>query len=470
MRPFVSSLLLGLCFFSATGVASDSIESAPYRTFSNPFIQAAKKASPCVVSIKTQLSPHSQKERFIEQNEQALPDDFFEHFFGFPRSPNSKTERKPEYIFGSGFVVTKDGYILTNNHMVENGAKIYVQLPDGNELEAKKIGADSATDIALIKVEGKNLPFLTLADSSKVEIGEWVMAIGNPLGLRASVTSGVISAKGRSDLDITLVEEFFQTDATINQGNSGGPLINLNGDVIGMNTAIATNTGGYMGICFAISSNLLKDVMKELIAHGKLTRGYLGLALQPLDGDLAPALGLEKPQGALVSDVQKGSPAENAGIKSGDVITQVNGITIETAGSLRKSIALMRPGQKVEITLLRSGKSLKLNAAIGTAPEENNTSDIQNDFGMSLEAVTPEIAKTYNLSSTLGLLVLQIDPLGSAYAAGVRAGHVILAINGTPVNSIEDFSAICGKLGTGSKALLQLKVGHHTKYVSLTIE
>lgn len=473
MRSFFSIFLVSTSLLSLS-LQAESVDTQSYRAFSNPFIQASKKASPSVVSIRTEIKAERLKERFEEragQYGQVVPDEFWEHFFGFPNLPNApKTERRPEYIYGSGFLVSNDGYILTNNHMIENGSKIKVQLPDGNELEAKKIGADSATDIALIKVEGNNLPYLTLADSSKVEIGEWVMAIGNPLGLRASVTSGVISAKGRSDLDITLVEEFFQTDATINQGNSGGPLINLNGEVVGMNTAIATNTGGSMGIGFAISSNLLKEVMKELIEHGKLTRGFLGIGLQPLDGELAPAFGLDKPQGALVSEVQKGTPAEKAGILSGDIITHINGNVIETAGSLRKYIALLRPEQKVEITLLRAGKSIKLSAVIGTAPEKSEPNEMTDDFGMSLEAITPEVAKTYKLASTQGLLVLQIDPLGAAYAAGIRPGNVIISVNGTPVNTLEEFSSICSSLDKGKKALIQLRIGTHTKYTSLTIE
>ena len=473
MRSFFSLCVLGLVCAVPHGLCTTTTtsDSSSYLTYSAPFIQAAKKASPCVVSIKTQLSSEARHERIDNRSQPGSPEEFWEHFFGFPPFSNGqKAERRPENIFGSGFLVTSDGYILTNNHMVENGTKILVQLPDGTELTAKKIGADAATDIALIKVEGKDLPFLTLADSSKVEIGEWVMAIGNPLGLRASVTSGVISAKGRSDLDITLVEEFFQTDATINQGNSGGPLINLNGDVVGMNTAIATTTGGYMGICFAISSNLLRDVMKELIEHGKLNRGYLGIALQPLDSDLAPALGLAKAQGALVSDVVKGGPADKAGLKSGDVITQVNNVTIETAGGLKKSIALMKPGQTVDLSLLRSGKVVKLQATIGSFPEEKDIEDIQDTFGMILEPVTQEKAKQYNLSTATGLLVVQIDPAGQAFSTGIRPGNVVISINGIPVNTLEEFSSACSSIGKGKKVLLQLKVGHHTRYASLTIE
>lgn len=476
MRLF-SSLILLSTVAACIGVqpsrllASDSApqEALSYKTFSNPFIQAAKKASTSVVSIKSHMNSSVSAH---EEQTSPFPDEFWERFFGISPFQNiPKTERPPEQAFGSGFIVSHDGYILTNNHMVENSTKILVQFPDGHEKEAKKIGADAATDIALIKVDEKNLPFLTLADSANVEIGEWVMAIGNPLGLRASVSTGVISAKGRSDLDITLVEEFFQTDATINRGNSGGPLVNLNGDVIGMNTAIVTTTGGNMGIGFAISSNLLKDVMKELISFGKLNRGFLGIALQPIDQDLASALGLEKPQGALISEVMKNSPAEAAGLKSGDVITQVNGIAIETAGGLKKSIALMHADQKVDLTILRSGKVIKLTATVGSFPdEETRLLNVQTDFGMKLESITSDIAKRHNLSSTVGLLVTQIDPHGTAYAAGIRPGHVILTVNGEEVSSVDDFTKICASVEKGKKVLLQIRAGKQLRFVSVPVE
>lgn len=476
MKTRVSSLPLWgvlLTLLGPSAFAAANADSAPpqedlsYRTFSNPFIQASKKAAPSVVSIKAQISK-SASEEIME----PLSDDFWNYFFGTPRNPNMpKPQKRQEYALGSGFIVTADGYILTNSHMVEDANKISVQLPDGREFAAKKIGSDPSTDIALIKIESKELPYLTLADSTQVEIGEWVVAIGNPLGLQATVTAGVISAKGRSDLDITLVEEFFQTDAAINKGNSGGPLVNLKGDVVGMNTAIVSNTGGYMGISFAISSNLLKEVMNELLTTGKLDRGFLGVALQPIDNDLALALGLDKPKGALIADVLPNGPADKAGLKSGDVITKVNGIEIETAGVLKKSISLMRPGQKVALTILRSGKPIELEATIGSYPQEGKAGiDATNSFGMSVEPLTAELAKRFELTTTVGLLVVQIDPTGSAYAAGIRPGNVIVAVNSTPVSSVEELSKICASVEKGKKVLLQVRVGTHNHYVSLPIE
>jgi len=476
MKTLVSSLplcgvlftLLGPSALAAIDSASPPVqEDLSYRAFSNPFIQASKKASPGVVSIKVQISKSS-----TEDIMEPFSDDFWNYFFGTPGNPNTqKPQKRQEYALGSGFIVTEDGYILTNSHMVEEATKISVQLPDGREFLAKKIGSDPSTDIALIKIESKDLPYLTLADSSKVEIGEWVLAIGNPLGLQTTVTAGVISAKGRSDLDITLVEEFFQTDAAINKGNSGGPLVTLNGDVVGMNTAIVSNTGGYMGISFAISSNLLKEVMNELRTTGKLDRGFLGVSLQPIDNDLALALGLEKPKGALIADVLPNGPADKAGMKSGDVITKVNGVEIETAGVLKKSISLMRPGQKVSLTLLRSGKPVEVEATIGSYPQDGKAGmDAAHSFGMNVEPLTPELAKRFELTTTAGLLVVQIDPNGSAYAAGIRPGNVIVAVNGNSVSSFEEFSKICSSVEKGKKVLLQVRVGTHNRYVSLPIE
>ena len=442
-------------------------EEQSYRSFSNPFIQAVKKTSPAVVSIKSQILKSDR-----EDQGDPFADDFWNYFFGTPQNQGGqKLPSRPEYALGSGFLVSDDGYILTNNHMIEDATKISVQLTDGREFPAKKIGSDPSTDIALIKIESSTLPFIHLADSSTVETGEWVIAIGNPLGLQTTVTTGVISAKGRSDLDIMPVEEFFQTDAPINRGNSGGPLVNLNGDVIGMNTAIISNTGGYMGISFAISSNLLKEVMSELITHGKLDRGFLGVALQAINNDLALALGMEKPKGALVSDVLPTGPADKAGLKSGDVITKVNGIEIETAGNLKKSISLMRPGKKVDLTILRSGKLSEVTATIDSFPnDEKKAIEASSTFGMTLEPITAEAASRFSLSTTTGLLVVQVDPNGSAYTAGIRPGHVIIAVNGTPVSTLAEFTHIYSSLEKGKKVLLQVRIGTHNHYVSLPNE
>ena len=438
--------------------------------FSRPFIDATKKAQPSVVSIKSKIKKQSSHAWQGGEENGMNPEDFWEHFFGL--SPERKQKQnKPTFVYGTGFIVSSDGYILTNYHVVNDTETIIVQLPDGKEYPAKKIGTDPSTDIALVKIDATRLPTLSLADSSKVETCEWVIAIGNPLGLQASVTTGVISAKGRSDLDILRVEKFFQTDAAINQGNSGGPLVNLNGEVIGMNTAIATHTGGYMGIGFAIPSNLLKEVMDELVQHGQLTRGYLGVALQRIDADMATALGLDKPQGALVSEVAPGSPADVAGLQSGDIILELQGVAVEGLGSFRNIVALTKPGADLSMKVRREGKELILTAKIGQNAEHSSQGiEVEDFLGIVLEPVTPDLAKRYNLETKTGLLIVEIDPDGSAFSSGLRAGYVILAVNGKAITSIDDFANATQIAKKNGKILLQVKIGQNIRFFSLPVE
>jgi serine protease Do len=456
---------------SLTAQSSDAPPKASH-SFSQPFIDAAKKAQPGVVSIKSRMKKGaSQFWQKDEDQEEVSPDEFWERFFGMPSPEHRSRQPKSRVAYGSGFVVSADGYILTNNHVVEKADTITVTVQGGKEYPAKKIGTDPSTDIAVLKIDAKNLPCLTLADSSVVEVGEWVLAVGNPFGLQASVTAGIISAKGRSDLDIVRVEKFFQTDAAINMGNSGGPLVNLNGDVIGMNTAIASNTGGHMGIGFAIPSNLLQDVMKELIANGHLTRGYLGVALQRVDADIATAVGLDKPQGALVSEVLPGSPADKAGLQSGDVILELEGAAIEGLGSFRGSITLMKPGQQVTMKVRRDSKDITVKATISENPEnEVQGSAIEDTYGLMLEPVTPELAKRYNLETKTGLLIAQIDPESEGYQAGLRPGHVIIAVNGHSITTVDEFARAIQNAESGGRLLLQIKVGQNIRFVPLTIE
>lgn len=449
-----------------------SVTPTTTHAFSQPFIDAAKKAQPGVVSIKSRIKKSSsQFWQRDEDQEEMSPDEFWERFFGIPSPERQQRQPKSRFAYGSGFIVSADGYILTNNHVVEKADQVTVSTTDGKEYVAKRIGSDPSTDIAVLKIDALNLPNLTLADSSSVEVGEWVLAVGNPFGLQASVTSGIISAKGRSDLDIVRVEKFFQTDAAINMGNSGGPLVNLHGDVIGMNTAIASNTGGHMGIGFAIPSNLLKDVMNELIEHGHLTRGYLGVALQRVDADIAAAVGLEKAQGALVSEVLPGSPADKAGLQSGDVILALDGAPIESIGSFRSSITLMKPGQQVTMKVRRGGQDITVTASISENKESGlQGSSIEDTYGLMLEPITAELSKRYNLDTKAGLLVVQIDPDSQAYLAGLRPGYVILAVNGHTLTSVEEFSHAISKTESGGRLLLQIKVGQNIRFVPLTVE
>ena len=464
--------LVSLCIVAVVPMAAEIAVPKASHAFSQPFIDAAKRSQPSVVSIKSRMKKgSSQTWQKNDGQEEVSPEDFLERFFGgapFDRKPRQPQSR---YAYGSGFIVSDDGYILTNNHVVEKADNVIVTLLDGREFTAKKVGNDPSTDIAVLKIDAKDLPNVTLADSSLVEVGEWVLAVGNPFGLQASVSAGIISAKGRSDLDIVRVEKFFQTDAAINMGNSGGPLVNLNGDVIGMNTAIASNTGGHMGIGFAIPSNLMQEVMKELIDTGHLSRGYLGVALQRVDADIAAAVGLDKPQGALVSEVLPDSPAEKAGLQSGDIILELENIVVDGLGSLRGSVTLMKPGQEVTMKVRRNGENLTLRATISENPENDTRgASLEDTYGLMVEPVTPELAKRYGLDTKTGLFIVQIDSESQAFHSGLRSGHVIIAVNGHLVNTVEEFSRMIKNAEVGSRLLLQVKVGQTIRFVPLIVE
>ena len=467
---YLASLCLAASLPIVGNIAADTPTAS--HSFSQPFVEAAKRAQPGVVSVKSRIKKSSARWQGENEASPFGPDDFWERFFGMPMPDQKPQQQRPHFAYGSGFIVSADGYVLTNNHVVEQADSVTITLPDGKEYPAKVIGTDSSTDIAVVRIDAADLPALTLADSSLVEVGEWVLAVGNPFGLQESVTAGIISAKGRSDLDIVRVEQFFQTDAAINMGNSGGPLVNLNGDVIGMNTAIASNNGGHMGIGFAIPSNLLSEVMQTLVKFGRVTRGYLGVALQRVDADIASAVGLNRPQGALVSEVLPGSPAEKAGLLSGDVVLEIGGKKVDGLGALRSSVTLMKPGDEAVLTIRRNGENMTITAIVAENPESANqdSSSIEETTGLMLEPVTADLAKRYNLDTKTGLLIVRIDPDSQAYQAGLRNGHVILAVNGRSVAAVDEFARIVQSTPNEGRLLLQVKIGQTIRFVPLTIE
>ncbi len=438
------------------------------KEMSKEFAQIAKKALPAVVSVRTQYSQKSTGNR-EEMNQPFGPfqDDFFERFFGFPM-PEQRGPRKGQ---GSGFVVSNDGYILTNNHVVREAEQITVSFTDGREFAAKVIGQDPNTDVALLKIEATNLDFLTFDNSDDLDIGEWVMAVGSPLRLQGSVTVGVVSAKGRSELDIAPVEQFIQTDAAINMGNSGGCLLDMDGKVVGMNTAIATNNGGYMGIGFAIPSNILKHVMDQLRENGRVTRGYLGVSLQKIDSKLANAFNLDRSEGALITEVVKDSPADKAGLQSGDIVLKLNNKLIENVGALRSMIALMKPSETITLTIIRNKKQMDISCSIGTHPEnEIGLTDIQSSLGILVQDITPEIAQQLNLDRDHGVMIKNVDPTSAAQEAGLRRGQIILSINQTPVNTTEEFFKVMKEAASQKHVLLQVKAGQVVRYITFDLE
>lgn len=442
---------------------------------SKAFTAVAKKSIPAVVFIKVQSSgadldeygnPYGQQNPF-----DYYGDDFFNRFFGMPYrgQPQKPT---PQLSQGSGFFVSADGYVMTNAHVIKGADKISVVLNDGRELDASLIGADPHTDVAVIKVEGKDFPFLNLGNSDEMDIGEWVVAIGSPFQLEASLTVGVISAKGRQNLRITDLEDFIQTDAAINPGNSGGPLLNLQSEVIGINTAIVSRSGGYMGIGFAIPSNMAKQIKDQLIDKGSVTRGYLGVSLQPIDKDLADAFNLSKTEGALVSEVIKDSPAEKAGLKQGDIILEYNKTPVKSLQSFRNEISLMGPGTALNLKVNRKGEIVTVPVTLGTASDSlASAGGIVQKLGMEIDNLTPEMAKQLGYTKgEEGVVIVKIKPGSPAALAGMRPGFLIQAVNHKKVTTIEEFNTAMNSLDSKNRVLMLVRQGNMTRFYSIKLD
>jgi serine protease Do len=448
---------------------------ATLRQASQDFTSVAKTAIPAVVSI--QVKAHSkQKSIFSWGNDDDSPsmfsDDFFQRFFGLRR--NQEQQETPVIGQASGFLVSSDGYIITNSHVVKDASEISVTLNDKREFVGKVVGQDPNTDIAVVKIDADSLPFIKLGNSDDLEVGQWVVTIGNPLGLQASLTVGVVSAKGRNNLDLARIEDFIQTDAAINRGNSGGPLLNLNAEAVGMNTAIVTNlsNGGYMGIGFAIPSNMIKQIMHELITTGSVTRGFLGVSLQPLDPGLARAFNFERTEGALVADITKGSPAERAGLKQGDIILRLNNQAFPNIAALRNSISLMKPGTQMTLTVIREGSTIQVPVDVGIFPQEQElavAAGVENKYGFDVQNLTPELAQSLGYKEERGVIISQINPSGVAAWTGLKKGALIQEVNRQKVYSVEQFNKELAAMEKGKPLLLLIKQGDTVRYISLQI-
>ncbi len=438
-----------------------------------PFIGVAKHAKAAVVNIS------SVKKRATERFETPFFDDpFFRRFFGEEFEGRSPQPREyQEQGLGSGVMVTPDGFIITNNHVVEGADELTVSLPDKRTFKAKVIGTDPKTDVAVVKIEASNLPVLPWGDASQLQVGEMVLAVGNPFGLNQTVTMGIISAVGRANMGIVDYEDFIQTDAAINPGNSGGALVNLKGELIGINTAIFSRSGGYMGIGFAIPSNMAKSVMNSLIKHGKVVRGWLGVSIQDVSQDLAKEFGASSTEGALVGDIVEDGPAAKAKIQRGDIITTYNGATIRDPGHLRSLVAETAPGANVAISILRDKRVQELKVTIGEVPtdifkaggrEVGGGKGEHTLAGVTVENAPKQSERFGRSKVRSGVIVTDIDAESPAERAGLRRGDVIREINRKPVKDVQDFERLTSQLSPNASVLLLLNRGNATIFLSIT--
>jgi serine protease Do len=481
----LSRISLALIVFSLipplSVFAEDSNSINILRQMGKAFSSIAEKDSPAVVSIRanqTITQTYSQESPF---GNSPFDDEFFEQFFGrqFRRQQPQQQQRQPQQrkfirpVQGSGFIVSQDGYILTNNHVVEDAEKITVTLLDGRELQAKLIGTDPSTEVAVVKIDANNLHALEMANSDTLEVGEWVIAIGNPFGLSHTVTAGIVSAKGRSGLGLSTYEDFIQTDAAINPGNSGGPLVDLDGKVVGINTAIVGSSGN-IGIGMAIPINMAKNVYDQLVEKGKVVRGFLGVTIQDLTPELAESFKLKDVKGVVVPDVSPDSAATNAGLKAGDIVTAFDGQPVEKAAEFQRRVAMKKPGSEVEITVLRDGKKHTLTAKLEERPSERQMAEnVKNQtaekLGLTVQNLTDNLAKQFGFVGQKGVLVTDIEPGSPAANAGIQPGSLIQQVNRKPVDSVDEFRENVEKSAKDGKVMLLVRYDKSSIFVVLTI-
>ena len=473
-------LLLFMTPFSAFAEDKSSIDTL--RQMGRAFADIAEKASPAVVSIRA--------ERTVTQQYYTMPDwpfgdgfspfddDFFDRFFrqhSRPRRSPKREQKSVQTAQASGFIISPDGYILTNNHLVGEVDKVLVKVVGHEETEAEVVGTDVGTDVAVVKIDGNDLPYLRLADSDKLKVGEWVIAIGNPFGLSHTVTAGIVSAKGRSIFNPEELEyqDFIQTDAAINRGNSGGPLINLDGKVVGINTAII-GPGGNIGIGMAIPINLAKHVQQQLIDTGKAVLGYLGIYMAELTAELAEGLGLAgDAKGVAVSQVTEDSPAEEAGIKHNDVIVEFEGEPVENPGEFRNRVAMLKPGTKVKLVVLRDGKRKTFTIKLGERPSEGKIAAAKSQaiekLGLTVQNLTDDLAERLGYEGLTGVMVTQVEPGSQAQRKGIKAGMLIMEVNRQGVANTKEFDKAVEKAGEDRTILLLITDGRYARYVILKL-
>jgi serine protease Do len=467
-------LLAGsLIGWTAGGAGAGDVAAAAAKA---PAVAALPNAAPAsYAAVVDQVAPAVvtiRSERRVRAISQELPDDpLLRQFFGDQFGRRQQPERR-EGGLGSGVIVRADGYVLTNHHVVDGAEQVTVDMTDGRSFKAKVVGTDKPSDLAVLKVDGKDLQTLTLGDSDAVRVGDVVLAVGNPLGVGQTVTMGIVSAKGRStDVGQGAFEDFIQTDAPINQGNSGGALVSTRGELIGINSQILTPSGGNIGIGFAIPANMARNVMTQLIDHGQVRRGMLGVTIQPVTSDIARSLGLAHVHGALVNNVQPDSPAQTAGVRRGDVITAVNGAAVKDYNELRNDVAALQPGSRVQLTLVRDGKEQTVNVTLAelrasaAVEDRDEPGSDSTGFGMTVEPLTPDTARQLGVHTSSGVIITGVQPGGRAAGAGLRSGDVIVEVDRKPVQSVD---ALLVALKQGDRpALLLVHRGEATIFVTL---
>jgi serine protease Do len=438
---------------------------------SNVFADVAAEVNPSVVTVFTETDVKAEGMPFSGSpfGEFFGGDDFFKKFFQQP-APEQNYKRMG---LGSGVIVDADGILLTNNHVVDDADNIKVRLMDGREFEGTVKGKDPQTDLAVVMIDTKNLTPIKLGNSDKVRVGEMVLAVGSPLNpqLEHTVTSGIISAKGRSGVGLTQYEDYIQTDAAINPGNSGGALVDLRGNLIGINSAIVSQSGGFQGIGFAIPVNLARKVMDDIITNGKVIRGWLGVYIQNITPELAKALDLKSTKGVLVSKVQEDSPAEKAGIKEEDVILAFNGKNLDNASELSTWVAGSSPDQYINLRISRNGEEKKIEVKLGELTEQNQAiaqgKSQFSSIGIQVANIVPELRNQYHLNKDVtGVIVTAVDPNGIAASVGIKAGDVIMKVNRQEIQSVEDFNEQISKVKAGENLLVFLRRGTANLFVA----
>ena len=467
----------GVKFLAATVSAAALLGSQPVtadqkeilKETGSAFSEIAKEALPAVVFLDVETTVEVPHRRYRHP---------FEEFFGRGyrgyQQDEPETREYQQRGQGSGFIISKDGYILTNNHVVNDADSITVTLGDGREFEASLIGADPKTEVALIKIEdGEDLPVIPLGDSDALQVGEWVLAAGNPFGLSQTITAGIVSAKGRDETTIAEYGNFIQTDAAINPGNSGGPLINIDGEVIGINTAIYTRSGGYMGIGFAIPINQAINIKDQLIKYGKVSRSVLGVYLQEVDEDLAASFGMEQKGGVLINQVIEDSAAEEAGLEGGDIVVEMNGKEVVKLQAFRNRVANTPPNSRIELKIFRDGKYIEVSAItkeMEAEDVEEDEDDLIDELGLTVDSMESDAAKRMGYEDLEGVIITEVEQGSAAWEAGLQPGQVITTVNRNPIDSVKAFKEAVAATDDDERILFLVTDGRVSRFIVVNLD